>query len=195
MRGGSSKALFLRESDLPADQIERTKLILALFGSPDKRQIDGLGGSDYLTSKCAVMGPPTHPDADVDYTFLQVSVENPIVSYDINCGNISAGAGLYAVQEGYVTPTDPETLVRVYNTNTGKILRMFIPTENGKPITDGGFSIDGVPGSGAEIRLDFSQTSGAATDELLPTGHETESRCRSSILRMPVSSSGVPTSA
>jgi 2-methylaconitate cis-trans-isomerase PrpF len=171
MRGGSSKAVFLNESHIPADEASRTKLLLALFGSPDKRQIDGLGGSDYLTSKCAIMGPPSRPDADVDYTFVQVSVENPVVSYDINCGNISAAAGVYAIEEGYVRSTEPETLVRVHNTNTGKIMKMKVPVAGGTPKVDGDFAIDGVPGTGAEIKMDYSQTAGAATGRLLPTGN------------------------
>ena len=171
MRGGSSKAVFLNESHIPADEASRTKLLLALFGSPDKRQIDGLGGSDYLTSKCAIMGPPSRPDADVDYTFVQVSVENPVVSYDINCGNISAAAGVYAIEEGYVRATEPETLVRVHNTNTGKIMKMKVPVDGGIPKVDGEFAIDGVPGTGAEIKMDYSQTAGAATGKLLPTGN------------------------
>lgn len=172
MRGGSSKALFLRDEDLPQDEEGRTRLLLALFGSPDKRQIDGLGGSDYLTSKCAIMSKATRDDADIDYNFAQVSIENPIVSYDINCGNISSAAGLYAVEEGFVAAVEPETTVRVHNTNTGKILRIKVPVKNGKPVTEGAFAIDGVPGTGAEIKLDFSLTSGAATGQLLPTGKE-----------------------
>mgnify|MGYP000043433121 CR=1 FL=1 len=172
MRGGSSKALFLRGEELPQHEEDRTKLLLALFGSPDKRQIDGLGGADYLTSKCAIMSAPSRDDADIDYCFAQVSVENPIVSYDINCGNISSAAGLYAVEEGFVTAVEPETLVRVHNTNTGKILRIRVPVRDGRALTEGDFSIDGVPGTGAEIKLDFSLTSGAATGTLLPTGNE-----------------------
>lgn len=170
MRGGSSKAVFLRESDIPAGQEARTRLLLALFGSPDKRQVDGLGGSDYLTSKCAIMGPPSRPDADIDYTFAQVSVENPHVSYDINCGNISSAAGLFALEEGFVRPVEPRTTVRVHNTNTGKVLRIKIPVRDGAPVIEGPFRIDGVPGTGAEIQMDFSDTAGAVTGRLLPTG-------------------------
>jgi 2-methylaconitate cis-trans-isomerase PrpF len=171
MRGGSSKALFLRAEDLPEDEAARTRLLLALFGSPDKRQIDGLGGSDYLTSKCAIMSAPSRDDADIDYAFAQVSVENPIVSYDINCGNISAAAAVYAIEEGYVPAAPPQTTVRVHNTNTGKVLRMIVPVKDGAPLTEGDFAIDGVPGTGAEIRMDFSATSGGATGRLLPTGN------------------------
>lgn len=170
MRGGSSKAVFVRDEDIPADEKARTRFLLALFGSPDRRQIDGLGGADYLTSKCAIMGRPSRPDADIDYTVGQVSVEHPLVSYDTNCGNISAAAGLYAIEEKFVPALGSETMVRVHNTNTGKILRIKIPVEAGEPVVEGNFAIDGVPGTGAEIKMDFSQTAGAATGRLLPTG-------------------------
>lgn len=171
MRGGSSKAVFLDARDVPNDEAALSRFLLAIFGSPDKRQIDGLGGSDYLTSKCAIMGPPTRPDADIDYNFVQVAVESPIVSYDINCGNISSAAGVYAIEEGYVKPQGEMTIVRVHNTNTGKILRMKIPTKGGRPQVEGDFAIDGVPGTGAEIAMDFSATAGAASGRLLPTGN------------------------
>jgi methylitaconate Delta-isomerase len=171
MRGGSSKALFIAARDLPHDPAARDRFILALFGSPDKRQIDGLGGADYLTSKCAIIGPPTKEGADVDYTIAQVSVEHPVVSFDTNCGNISAAVGPYAIEEGIVPPREGSTVVNVHNTNTGKILRIKVPVRNGRPVTEGDFAIDGVPGTGAEVQLDFSLTSGAATGKLLPTGH------------------------
>lgn len=171
MRGGSSKAVFLNENHVPADTGTRTRFLLALFGSPDKRQIDGLGGSDYLTSKCAIIGPPSRPDADVDYTFVQVSVDNPVVSYDIACGNITSAAGLYAVEEGYVRIKSPATVVRVHNTNTGKVLKVTVPVHNGMPRVEGDFAIDGVPGTGAKIDLDFSGTVGAVTGKMLPTGN------------------------
>lgn len=170
MRGGSSKAVFLNENHVPKDTDARTRFLLALFGSPDKRQIDGLGGSDYLTSKCAIIGPPSRPDADVDYTFVQVSVENPVVSYDIACGNITSAAGLYAVEEGYVRTHSPATVVRVHNTNTGKIMKVTVPVHEGIPRVEGNFAIDGVPGTGAQIDLDFSGTGGAVTGKVLPTG-------------------------
>ena len=181
MRGGSSKGVFIRREDIPTDEAMRARFILALFGSPDKRQIDGLGGSDYLTSKCAIMGPPTRDDADIDYTMAQVSVEHPIVSFDTNCGNQSAAAGVYAIEEGFVAPAEPSTLVRVHNTNTGKILRVTVPVSNGAPVIEGDFAIDGVPGTGAEIKLDFSLTAGAATGRLLPTGGVTQRIALSSL--------------
>ncbi len=170
MRGGTSKGVFLRSNDLPADPAMRDRLILALFGSPDPRQIDGLGGADILTSKVAIMGPPTRPDADVDYTFGQVSISEAVVDYDINCGNLSAAAGVYAVEEGFVRATDPVTRVRVHNTNTRKVFAATVPTRNGGPVVEGDCAIDGVPGTGAEILLDYADTAGAATGTLLPTG-------------------------
>lgn len=175
MRGGSSKALFVAEADLPKDAQARDRFLLALFGSPDKRQIDGLGGADYLTSKCAIIGPPSRADADVDYTIAQVSVEHPVVSFDTNCGNISAAVGPYAIEEGIVKAVEPWTEVLVHNTNTGKILRLKVPVKDGRPVSEGEFEIDGVPGTGAEIKLDFALTEGAATGRLLPTGRPRDS--------------------
>lgn len=171
MRGGSSKAVFLDESDVPRDTEQRTRFLLALFGSPDRRQIDGLGGADLLTSKCALMGRASRPDADIDYTFVQVSVEDPVVSYDISCGNITSAVGVYAIEEGYVQPRAPVTEVRVHNTNTGRLLRIAVPVRDGAPVVEGDFTVDGVPGSGAEISVDFSDTAGSVTGKVLPTGN------------------------
>lgn len=170
MRGGTSKGVFLRADDLPADPAARDRVILALFGSPDPRQIDGLGGADILTSKVAIIGTPTRPGADVDYTFGQVSIREPVVDYDINCGNLSAAVGVYAIEEGLVSAASPVTSVRVHNTNTGKIFVAHVPVRDGAPAVDGDAVIDGVPGSGAEIVLDFTGTAGAVTGRLLPTG-------------------------
>ncbi|MDQ7849730.1 MAG: PrpF domain-containing protein [Armatimonadota bacterium] len=170
MRGGTSKAVFLRARDLPSDPARRDAVILALFGSPDPRQIDGLGGADILTSKVAVIGPPTRPDADLDYTFGQVSIREPVVDYDINCGNISAAVGVYAVEEGLVHVREPVTPVRVHNTNTGKVFVAHVPVQDGSPAIEGECVVEGVPGSGAEIVLDFTGTVGASTGSLLPTG-------------------------
>ena len=170
MRGGSSKALVLRDADVPRDPEARTRFLLALFGSPDRRQIDGLGGADLLTSKCAIMGAPTRSDADIDYTFAQVSVEHPIVSYDISCGNISSAAGLYAIEEGFVEAVEPATTVRVHNTNTGTILRVRVPVRDRAARIEGDCHIDAVPGTGAAIGMDLALTAGAATGRLLPTG-------------------------
>ncbi|MCL1593206.1 MAG: 3-methylitaconate isomerase [Actinomycetia bacterium] len=172
MRGGTSKAVFLRGSDLPRDVDERDATILSLFGSPDPRQIDGLGGADLLTSKLAIIDPPTHPEADIDYTFAQVSISEAVVDYDINCGNISAAVGAYAVDEGLVVSvTEPITVVRIHNTNTDRILLAHVPTHGGRAAVDGSYVVHGVPGSGAPIGLDFGATAGGITGSLFPTGN------------------------
>lgn len=174
MRGGTSKAVFLRQDDLPSDRGARDRVILALFGSPDPRQVDGLGGADILTSKLAIIGPPSRDDADLDYTFAQVSVSEPVVDYDINCGNISAAVGAYAVDEGLVPAAEPLASVRIHNTNTGRILVAEVPVVAGAAAVEGDFAIDGVPGTGAPIRLDWAATAGGATGALLPTGRVTD---------------------
>ncbi len=171
MRGGTSKAIFLEGSTLPPEGLARDSVILALFGSPDPRQIDGLGGADILTSKLAIIDPPSRPDADLDYTFAQVSISEPVVDYDINCGNISAAVGAYAVDEGIVSPIEPVTTVRIHSTNTGRVLLARVPTSQGLASIEGDFAVDGVPGTGAAIALDYSQTFGGITGALLPTGH------------------------
>ncbi|MFQ5557497.1 MAG: PrpF domain-containing protein, partial [Acidimicrobiales bacterium] len=171
MRGGTSKAVFVRGSSLPDDPGNRDAVILELFGSPDPRQIDGLGGADLLTSKLAIIDPASRSDADVDYTFAQVSVSEPVVDYDINCGNCSAAVGAYAVDEGLVVVTEPVTTVSIHNTNTGRILRVDVPVRDGRAAVSGDLAIDGVPGTGAPIALDYSRTAGGVTGSLLPTGN------------------------
>lgn len=173
-RGGTSKGVYLHEKDLPKNPELRDRVILAIFGSPDRRQIDGLGGADPLTSKCAIIGPSERPDADIDYTMVQVDITKPVLDYKGNCGNISAGAGPFAIDEGLVPVREPETVVRIYNTNTKKILRAFIRTKGGKSDYTGNYAIDGVPGTGSKILLDYSATEGAATGKLLPTGNPTD---------------------
>ena len=121
-RGGTSKGVYLHEKDLPKDPDLRQEIILSIFGSPDIRQIDGLGGADPLTSKCAVIGPSERPDADVNYTMAQVGITDALIDFRGNCGNISAGVGPFAIDEGLVEVREPETIVRIYNTNTKKIL-------------------------------------------------------------------------
>lgn len=170
MRGGTSRAVFLREGDLPRQADLRDKVILAVFGSPDPRQVDGLGGADLLTSKCAIIGPPSRPDADLDYAFAQVSVSEPVVDHDMNCGNISAAVGVYALQEGLARAVEPSTRVRIHNTNTGRVLIAEVPVRDGEPVVEGDLAIDGVPGTGAPILMDYGGTAGGRTGELLPTG-------------------------
>lgn len=175
IRGGTSKAVFLRRHELPGDPVLRDRVILELFGSPDARQIDGLGGADILTSKLAIIGASTTADADLDYTFGQVSVTQSLISYDINCGNISAGVGAYAVDEGLVEPVGDHAHVRIFNTNTQRILLGDIPVVDGLAAVAGDFQMDGVPGTGAPILLDYQHTAGGATGALLPTKNERDS--------------------
>ena len=173
-RGGTSKGIYIKGNHLPQDQAEKDKTVLAIFGSPDIRQIDGLGGADPLTSKLAIIGPSSRPDADVDYTFGQVSFKAPVVDYSGNCGNISAGVGPFAIDEGLVAAVEPVTTVRIHNTNTGKLLIAEVPVENGLAKVGGDCAIDGVPGTGARIMLDFADTKGSATGKLLPSGKPKE---------------------
>jgi len=170
-RGGTSKGVYLHERDLPSDPDILQKVILAIFGSPDIRQIDGLGGADPLTSKCAIIGPSDRPDADVNYTMAQVGIVDPLIDFRGNCGNISSGVGPFAIDEGLVEAREPETLVRIYNTNTKKILKAYVTTENGKSVYTGDYAIDGVPGAGSKILLDYSGTGGTLKGSLLPTGN------------------------
>lgn len=170
-RGGTSKGIFINRNELPKDPIQRDKVIRAIFGSPDLRQIDGLGGADVLTSKLAIIGPPTRPDADVDYTFGQVSFESEIVDFGGNCGNISSAVGPYAIDEGFVEPVEPVTRVRIHLTNSGNIIIADVPVVGGKAAVEGDCRIDGVPGTGAKIMLDWSDLAGGFTGKLLPTGN------------------------
>ncbi|HUJ70020.1 MAG TPA: PrpF domain-containing protein [Syntrophorhabdales bacterium] len=170
-RGGTSKGVYLRAKDVPAGREKRTELILAIFGSPDIRQIDGLGGADPLTSKCAIVGPSERPDADVDYTMAQVGITDALIDWGGNCGNISSGVGPFAIDEGMVEVHEPETVVRIFNTNTRKILRAYVATEGGKAKYLGDYAIDGVPGTGSKILLDYSATGGTVNGKILPTGN------------------------
>lgn len=171
MRGGTSKGVFLLESDLPKNQELRDKIILQIYGSPDLRQIDGLGGADTLTSKVAIIGPSTREDADVDYTFGQVSITDAFIDYGGNCGNISSAVGSFAIDHGMVAAVEPVTKVRIHMTNTGRILTAEVPVLDGRARVEGDFAIDGVPGTGAKIVMDWSDAVGGITGKLLPTGN------------------------
>lgn len=155
IRGGTSKGIYLLETDLPKEHEKWNPLLLKMMGSPDKKQIDGLGGSQSVTSKVAIVSKSAREDADVDYTFAQVSVDKPIVSYKGNCGNISSGVGPFAIEKGLVEAKEGTTSVRIYNTNTNKIIVADVKTENGTVRYDGDFSIAGVPGTASPIRLKF----------------------------------------
>lgn len=175
MRGGTSKGVFFNETDLPADWAVRERIILAAMGSPDPRQIDGLGGADPLTSKVCIIGPGAQFDADVTYTFGQVGIDQGYVALTGNCGNLSAAVGVYAIEAGYVLPREPETVVRIWSTNAKQMLIAHVPVRNGRPAVEGAYAIAGVPGTGAEIRMDYSGTLGATTGKLLPTGNVVDS--------------------
>ncbi len=174
MRGGTSRAVFLKIADLPADPRVRDRVILKMFGSPDKRQIDGLAGADPLTSKLAIIGPPpATADAagcHLQYTFGQVEIDRPEIDFKSLCGNISSAVGAFGVYENMVPVAEPITTVRVWNTNLNRELRVETPVEHGRPVESGDYVVPGVPGSGARILVDFAATAGAATGALLPTG-------------------------
>jgi 2-methylaconitate cis-trans-isomerase PrpF len=172
MRGGTSKGLFFHAGDLPADPAARDRLLLAALGSPDPfgRQLDGMGGGISSLSKAAVIGPPTRPGADVDYTFAQVAVDRPVVDLGANCGNLSSAVGPFAVDEGLCQRADGPALVRIHNTNTGGFIHARFAVRDGRAETGGELAIGGVAGTGAPVRLDFLDPGGARTGRLLPTG-------------------------
>jgi len=171
IRGGTSKGLYFLEKDLPKEQAERDQVLLKVMGSPDMKQINGLGGATSVTSKVAIIKVSSRPDADVDYTFAQVSVDKPLVSYKGNCGNISSGVGPFALERGLVPLKEPMTPVRIYNTNTGKIIEAEVQVENGAVKYEGDFKIAGVKGSASPVKLKFMHPAGTISKELLPTGH------------------------
>jgi 2-methylaconitate cis-trans-isomerase PrpF len=176
MRGGTSKGVYLREADLPRDRQAREKAILAIFGSPDKRQIDGLGGADPLTSKVCIIGPartdlPQAAGSHLTYTFGQVEIDAPHVDFHSLCGNLTSGVGAFAIWENMVTPVEPVTEVRIYNTNLDCVLTCEVPVRDGRPLETGDYAIPGVPGTGARIQVDLAATAGSATGALLPTGN------------------------
>lgn len=170
MRGGTSKGAYFLARDLPADAAVRDDLLLRIFGSPDPRQIDGIGGADPLTSKVAVLAPPSRADADVDYLFLQVFVDQALVSDAQGCGNILAGVGPAAIERGLVVAQDGETAVRIHMLNTGEVALARVQTPGGKVRYDGEARIDGVPGGHAPIPLMFQNIAGSMCGVLLPGG-------------------------
>ncbi|MES1953804.1 4-oxalomesaconate tautomerase [Salinisphaera hydrothermalis] len=171
MRGGTSKGLYFLADDLPADAVERDQLLLAAMGSPDVRQIDGMGGGHPLTSKVAVVRASERDDADVDYLFLQVVPDQVVVSDQQNCGNILAGVAPFAIEQGLVAAADGETTVRVYMVNSDSRAEVVVQTPRGEVTYAGDAEIDGVPGSHAPIRQFFVDTAGANCGALLPTGN------------------------
>lgn len=171
MRGGTSKGGYFLSKDLPGNSGERDATLLRIMGSPDPRQIDGLGGGVPLTSKVAVVTASSEPGIDIDYLFLQVFVDQALVSDAQTCGNILAGVGPFAIERGLVAATGDETIVRIRNTNTGQIISACVQTPNGNVTYDGDTAIDGVPGTAAAIPLLFSGLAGSKCGALLPTGN------------------------
>jgi 2-methylaconitate cis-trans-isomerase PrpF len=173
IRGGSSKGVFFHARDLPAARGEIDPILLSVLGSPDPygRQLDGMGGGISSLSKGVIIGPPTRADADVDYTFAQVSVDKPVVDWKGNCGNLSSAVGPFAVDEGLVGAAEGEALVRIHQVNTKKLIHARFPVREGKAEVRGDFAIAGVAGTGARIRLDFLEPGGSQCSALLPTGN------------------------
>lgn len=170
MRGGTSKGLYFDARHLPVERILRDRVLLAAMGSPDDRQIDGIGGAHPLTSKVAIVGPSHRPDADVDFLFLQVAVNKAEVSDSQNCGNLLAGVGPWAIENGYVRPAGDVTAVRIHMVNTGSVAVAHVQTPRGIVEYEGDARIDGVPGTAAPIPLEFLDVAGSSCGALLPTG-------------------------
>lgn len=171
MRGGTSKGPYFRTDDLPADTAARDRVLLAAMGSPDARQIDGIGGADTLTSKVAMVRPSAREGVDVDYLFAQVSVTEAVVDTGPSCGNILAGVGPFAIERGMVAATGRETRVVIYNENTASRIESVVSTDDGAVDYDGDQVIAGVPGTAAAVRLNFMDIVGSKTSGLLPSGH------------------------
>ncbi len=171
MRGGTSKGLFFLADQLPDEPKKRDSILMAAMGSPDDRQIDGVGGAHPLTSKVAIVNASTHPEADVDYLFLQVSVDQALVSDSQNCGNMLAGVGPFAIEQGLIKATKGKTKVRIYMVNTGGIAVAEVQTPDGNVEYSGDARIDGVPGTAAPVLIEFLNIAGSSCGNLLPTGN------------------------
>ena len=173
MRGGTSKGILFHARDLPASRAEWDEIFLSAMGSPDPsgRQLDGMGGGVSSLSKVCVIAPSQRADADVDYTFAQVQIKQARVDYGANCGNMSSAVGPFALDEGLVRAADGEAMVRIFNTNTRKLIHSSFGVHAGRAAVDGALAIPGVAGSGAPIRLDFIEPGGATTGRLLPSGN------------------------
>ena len=170
MRGGTSKGLYFRPENLPTETPLRDAVLLAAMGSPDPRQIDGMGGAHPLTSKIALVSRSARPDADVDYLFLQAVVDEARIDGSQNCGNLLAGVGPFAIEEGLVTAVDGVTNVRIHMVNTSSLAVAAVRTPQGRVSYDGEARIDGVPGTAAPIPIDFLDVAGSSCGALLPTG-------------------------
>lgn len=174
MRGGTSRGPFFLASDLPRDTQLRDAILVAAMGAGHDLQVDGIGGGNPLTSKVAIIGPATHPQADVDYLFAQVKVAERTVDTSPNCGNMLAAVGPFAIEKGLVAARNGTTRLRIHNVNTGKVIEATVQTPCGNVTYEGDASIDGVPGTAAPIHLSFLDAAGAKTGRLLPTGTATD---------------------
>ena len=176
MRGGTSKAVFFHQNHLPRNREIRDQVILAAYGSPDpnRRQMDGMGGSISTNSKVAIINPSSDPAYDVVYDFGQVSIDRPIIDYKGNCGNISAAVGPFAIDEGMVAAIEPVTEVRIFQKNTNKLIIAEVPVKDGRHNPQGDYAIHGVPGTGGRINLRFFDPGGSVTGKLFPTGNPLE---------------------
>ena len=173
-RGGTSKGVFFQKKDLPTtDEKELNKLFLKTIGSPDPngRQLNGMGGGVSSVSKCVIINPSKRDDADVDYNFIQIAIDQPVAEWNNNCGNLSGAVGPYAIQEGIIKPKEGENKIRIYQVNTDKIIHATFNVKDGKPEIEGNYSIAGVYGGGAKVRLDYLEPGGSGTGKLLPTGN------------------------
>jgi 2-methylaconitate cis-trans-isomerase PrpF len=175
-RGGTSKALIFHAADLPSERSQWDAIFMSAMGTPDPygRQLNGMGGGVSSVSKVCIVGPSTRPDADLDYTFVQVQIKDAKVDYGGNCGNMSSAMGPFAVDEGLLSVPDGDAVVRIHNTNTNKVIRATFPVAQGKSVEAGDLVIPGVAGTGASVRLDFLDPGGATTGKLLPTGSASE---------------------
>jgi 2-methylaconitate cis-trans-isomerase PrpF len=174
MRGGTSKGVFVRDADLPPAGTERDDFLLALMGSPDPMQLDGLGGSYSSTSKVVSVAPSARADSDVDYLFAQVGVDRPLVDYAGNCGNLTTAVGGYAITEGLVAAREPVTVVRLFNVNTGVRVLAHVPVAGGRVLTEGDCVVAGVPGTGAPVVTEYLDPAGAVLGTLFPTGRSVD---------------------
>ncbi|WP_419960725.1 2-methylaconitate cis-trans isomerase PrpF family protein [Psychrobacillus sp. BM2] len=170
MRGGTSKGIFILEEHMPTSREQWQPFLLDLMGSPDQKQIDGLGGANSLTSKVAIIKRSTIPGIDVEYTFAQVSITQQTVDFKGNCGNISSAVAPFAIEQGLVAAHSPLTRVTIFNTNTNKCIISEVEVQNGQVKTEGSVEIPGVPGTGSPIYLSFRNAEGAVTSKLYPTG-------------------------
>ena len=173
MRGGTSKGLFVRKEDLPIQPEHELfeQLLLEMYGSPDPLQVDGIGGSHSHTSKIMMVSSSDRDDVDVEYTFGGVGIENPVIEWGGNCGNLTAAVGAFAILERLVEPSDSTTTVRLYNTNADALIEQEVPVTDGLPEIYGDYQIDGVPGTGARVNSHFIDPAGGVLDSVLPTGN------------------------